>query len=266
MKTKGMLLLAVAAMLLLTACGAEKSRITDLKSLNTADSVIGAPQDYAAARQVAEHLPNVSMKYFVNNADAVAAIESNKIDGYIFDRCNLDYIVSSNPKLAVLPDGMGDLDVCVATAIESTALMAQFNAFIKKYQDDGTAQDMYERWILTKNHEMPAIDPPQNPVKKLKIITNGEMEPMEFYRGTELSGYDIEFSRRFAREYSYDIEFVVMDYTAMPDAVRSGKGDCIIADLFYSEERAAQIRFSDPYIKTQIAVLVNRSRLQENIR
>ncbi len=253
---------AVATMLVLTACGAEKSKITDLQSLNTPDSIIGAPQDYAAAQQVSEYLPLARMKYFVSTVDAVAAVGSNKIDGFIFDRCNLDYMAEANPEIAVLPDSMGELNICAATAFENTELMAQLNGFIKKYQDDGTAQDMYKRWILTKDHEMPVIQPPQNPVKKLKIITSGEVEPMTFYRGAELWGYDIEFSRRFAKEYNYEIEFVVMDYSAMPDAIRSGKGDCIIADLFHGEERAEQIWFSKPYIKTQIAVLVNRSRLQ----
>ncbi len=263
MKFKGILFLAVALTLVLTACGAEKSMITGLSSLNTPDSVIGVPQDYAAARQVGEYLPKATIKYFVGTADAVAAIESDKIDGFIFDRCNLEYMIRSNPKLSVLPDSMGELDICAATSFENTALMTQLNAFIKKYRDDGTAEDMYNRWILTKNHDMPAIKPPENPAKMLKVITNGEMEPMAFYRGTELWGYDIEFAKRFASEYGYEIEFLVMDYGAMPDAIKSGKGDCIIADLFYGEERAEQILFSDPYIKTQIAVLVNRSRLQQ---
>lgn len=262
MKAKGTLLFAVAAILALSACGAEKIKIDGLKSLNSRDCIVGAPQDYAAAKQVGEYLPNVQMKYFVNTADAVAAVESNKIDGYIYDRCNLDYMARSNPKVAVLPDGMGELDICAATSYENTQLMAQLNAFIKKYRDDGTADDMYERWILAENHEMPQIEPPKNPDKKLKVITNGEVEPMNFYHGTELWGYDIEFAKRFAAEYNYEIEFVVMDYSAMPDAIKTEKGDCIIADLFYGEERAGQIWFSEPYIKTQIAVLVNSSRLQ----
>lgn len=262
MKTKKVLLASVAAMLLLTACGAEKTKIIDLKSLNAPGTVIGAPQDYAAARQVGEYLPNVTMKYFINTADAVAAIESNKIDGFIYDRCNLDYMVQANSKIAVLPDSMGDLDICAATAFENKELMSQLNEFIKNYQDDGTAQDMYERWILSKNHMMPTIEPPEYPAKKLKVITSGEVEPMTFYKGNELWGNDIEFTRRFALEYGYEIEFVVMDYSGMPEAIRSGKGDCIIADLFYGEERAEQIWFSEPYIKTQLAVLVNRSRLQ----
>lgn len=86
---------------------------------------------------------------------------------------------------------------------------------------------------------------------------------MNFYKGTELVGYDIEFARRFALAYNYEIKFVVTDYADMLAAIDSGKGDCIIWDFFYNEERAQEVEYSNPYIKTQITMLVEKARVAE---
>lgn len=259
---KKIMIMSLALTFILAGCkGSEEPPITDITSLNYKDSKVGIPDSSSFDKEVVTALPDAEILYYTNSIDAVMALTAGKIDGFAYDRCNLDYMAAANDKVFVLPDSLGDMDICTATAKENTELMAQFNEFIESYKADGTADDMYNRWILQKNHEMPQIDQPANPVKKLKVITNGVTEPMNFYKGTELAGYDIEFAQRFALAYDYEIEFVIMDYAAMALAITSGKADCIISDFFYNEERAEQIQYSDPYIKTQVTVLVEKSRL-----
>lgn len=254
--------LLFALTLVLFGCGSStKSQITDIGSLNYSQSKIGIPDDNSFDKIVIKRMSDAKLKYFTNSIDAVIAITSGKIDGYVLDRCNLDYMAAANDEVAVLPDSFGELDVCAATAKGNVELMAQFNEFIKGYQKDGTSEDMYNRWILKKGNKIEQIEKPKNPVKTLKVITNGVTEPMNFYQGSELVGYDIEFAQRFALAYNYEIEFLVMDYAAMPLAIASGKADCIISDFFYNEDRAKEIEYSDPYIKTQITLLVEKSRL-----
>lgn len=256
------ILIAFLALLTLSGCGgAKKTQITNIASLNYSGSKVGIPDSNSFDKEVVAELPNAELKFYSNSMDAVMALTAGKLDAFAYDRCNLDYMAAANDKVSVLPDSLGDMDICTATAKGNTALLAEFNKFIADYKADGTAEDMYSRWILQKEHEMPQIESPTSPSKKLKVITNGVTEPMNFYQGTELTGYDVEFAMRFALAYNYDIEFIVMDYAAMPLAITSGKADCIISDFFYNAERAQEIDYSSPYITTQITLLVEKDRL-----
>lgn len=240
---------------------ANNKTITGLSSLNTKAATIGLPIGYAAVKQVKEYLPNVKVKYFNSDADGITAVDTDKIDGYVYVRSRLDYMAAADSNLAVLKDSMGNLDICAAVALGNSTLANQLNEFIAQYQKDGTAKEMNSRWVLQRDTTMPQIVPPKHPTKTLKIITSGVIEPMTFYKGSELCGYDIEFAKRFAQKYNYTIKFVVLDYSAMPAALQSGQGDCIIADLFYNKEWTKQMQFTDPYIQTQITAAVKKSRL-----
>lgn len=253
-------ILAFLAAVILCACTGEKPLIVNLDSLNTSSTILGVGESFGDSHNlVKERFPNAQIQFFLNTP--YEAVETGKIDGYVVDRCSLDYVCAANDKLAVLDEGLADINVCVATANESTELMAQVNEFIKQYTDDGIAEDMYKRWILQKQHDMPDIKKPENPVKTLKIITNGLSEPMNFFKGTEIWGYDIEFIKRFTAAYNYDYEIVTMDYPAMSVALMSNKADMIISNFFYSAERAEIITYSDPYMVTEMAILVNKDRL-----
>lgn len=76
----------------------------------------------------------------------------------------------------------------------------------------------------------------------------------------QLTGFDIEFMKRFASFANLEFEIITMDYAAMIPASRSGKGDVIISDFFKTDERGQEVLYTDAYVMLHNSVLVQKSR------
>lgn len=82
---------------------------------------------------------------------------------------------------------------------------------------------------------------------------------MNYYENGQLTGYDIEFMKRFASYANLDFEIITMDYAAMLPALQSGKGDVIISDFFKTDERGQEVFYSDAYVVLHNSVLVRKA-------
>ena len=181
----------------------------------------------------------------------------------IYDSSGVDRILLSNPDLVKLDEELGNIEIATVVRLDDTKLNDQLNAFIKQYQEDGTADEMVTRWIDNIGGVMPDIPKPANPEKKITIITNGLTEPMNYYENGQLTGYDIEFMKRFANFANLDYEIITMDYAAMIPAIQSGKGDVIISDFFKTNERGQEVLYSDAYVVLHNSVLVRKNMVAE---
>ena len=103
---------------------------------------------------------------------------------------------------------------------------------------------------------MPDIPQAENPSFTLRVGTTGSVMPYSYYIGTELAGYDIELAHRFAAWLGAEPEFWVIDFGGIVAAAEAGRIDCIMSNLFYSEERDEAIPFSDVLFEVEITAMV----------
>jgi len=144
-------------------------------------------------------------------------------------------------------------------------LKGKLNTFIAESKADGTLDDMYERWVLRGEETMPDIPEADNPSFTLRVGTTGSVMPYSYYVGTELAGYDIELARRFAAWLGAKPEFGVFDFGGIVPAAETGRIDCIMSNLFYSEERDEGIPFSDVLFEVEITAMVRDQEQQASI-
>ena len=96
---------------------------------------------------------------------------------------------------------------------------------------------------------------------KLIIGTDGLNEPMSFYADGQLTGFDIEFTKRLALFLNAQVMYQTMEFSALVIAAQSGKIDLLVADLNATPERRKKILFSDAYMDSEISLLVRKDRL-----
>ncbi len=256
--------LCVMMIILLAGCGQTVDPVSEMISqasdLNKIGYIIGVPEGTPPEEVAKEFMPNADISYFTQFMDGVAALKSGKVTAVIYDSSGVDRILLSNPDLVKLDEELGNIEIAAVVRIDDTAMNEQLNAFIKQYQADGTAAAMVERWINNTGGVMPDIPKPLNPKKKITIITNGLTEPMNYYENGQLTGFDIEFMKRFASFANLDFEIITMDYAAMIPALQSGKGDVIISDFFKTDERGQEVLYTDAYVVLHNSVLVQKSR------
>ncbi len=235
-------------------------KISTLSQLDDPRFLIGGSVGTLSLREGEAKLPNARFKLFPLLSDAYLALEMKKIDAVVYDRPPMEYVVLSRPNLIVLPENIAMGHIAVGAPLKNKALVARVNDFIRQYRSDGTYDEMYERWVKSKNLRMPDIPVPKFPTETVVIGCDCQNEPMTFMTDNgRVSGFDIEFVKRLTLFLNVDCEMRIMDYEALFPAVASEKIDLAVANIDASEEREETMLFSDDYIESPISVMIRKS-------
>ena len=135
-------------------------------------------------------------------------------------------------------------------------LLTQVNAFIKKIMDDGTFDEICEKYFeggtptgVTSAEE----DASKN---QLVVATNAEFAPFEYKEGDTYYGVDMEIADLLAKELGKELVIKNMDFDAVCLAVGQHKCDIAMAGLTINEERKEQVTFSDSYYNAKQKLIV----------
>jgi ABC-type amino acid transport substrate-binding protein len=91
----------------------------------------------------------------------------------------------------------------------------------------------------------------------LTMATNAEFPPYEFYgEGGEVVGIDAEIAAAIAEKLGMELKISDMAFDSIIPAVVSGKADFAAAGMTVTEERKANVDFSNTYVKASQAIIV----------
>ncbi len=220
----------------------------------------------SAGSVLAEKLmPNANIIYNASDIDGYLAVETGQADAFIYDKLAMEYAIASGRRenLALLPEILSSVDVCIGVGSSSKHLLPSVNEFIKELKDDGTLDDMYRRWIVNADDTMPEIKAPENPDKVIRVATAGLVAPMTYYGdNAELTGLDIELLYRYALFANAEIELSVMGFDPIVFALETGSVDLAFSNLNATDERREKVTFSDPYMTCDTVALIRADRTQ----
>ncbi len=264
-RMKSLLLVLVGVCGLLVGCKKEpaKALISAPADLNKPGMIIGVPQGAASMTVSEAYFKEAQVQYFGALTDGYMAVWTKRIDAFAFDRQNMIYAARQNPDLAILDEGLRKVDIVVGIAPKHPPkLLDEINSFIARYRADGTYEDMYARWVKKGDLTMPSLPFPENPTRHFIVAAEGLNEPMNFFGAKgQLTGFDIEFAYRLAYDLNATIEFTSADFGGMIAGVQSGKIDLLISNLNATPERREQMTMSQPYLVTDIALMVHKDNL-----
>jgi polar amino acid transport system substrate-binding protein len=84
--------------------------------------------------------------------------------------------------------------------------------------------------------------------------------PMEYFDtdGKTPIGFDVELAKALAAKLGLKFEYVDTAWDGIFAGVDTGKYDCIISSVTYTEERAAQFDFTKPYVANSQLLVVRK--------
>ncbi len=92
---------------------------------------------------------------------------------------------------------------------------------------------------------------------KLIIATEGNWSPWTYHDENDvLTGFDIEIGALIAKGLGVEPEYMETAWDAILAGVDSGRFDIACNGVDYTEERAQKYDFSDPYVYTEIVLVV----------
>ena len=238
-----------------------------LDELDDPDRTVGVMTGATGMLAVEKYLPNADMLLFNELSTAFEAVKTGQINALVFDKKQLQIALSSGlDGVMLLNDDLGDkieIAVGLSRQSESSGLKDSINRFIAEKKADGTFDDAFRRWANDKNYTMPDIKPAASPRFTIVVGTSGLVEPYSFYKDNELTGLDIEISKRFAAWLGADIEYKVMDYSGLIPAAQSDSIDFIFANLNVTDERKQAIDFSDTIYNVENGIMVRTASAQQ---
>lgn len=249
-------------LVVLVGCREEKQaavKFAHAQELNQQSCLIGGESGTVALREAQKQLPNAAFVEYGSVDDIYAALAAGKIHAMVFDRSSLEYAMLKHPDFFLLPDKLAEGHISIGTALKNQALIDKVNAFIRQYRADGTYDEMYTRWIKTRNTVMPNIPEAKNPSGTLVIGVDCSNVPMNFFdQNQQATGFDIEFARRLGYYLNLKCKFKVIKYDALFAACASGKIDLAIAQMDATSERMATMLFSEPYIDSPVSLMIRK--------
>jgi polar amino acid transport system substrate-binding protein len=193
-----------------------------------------------------EHFPNATILQYPTYQEVTLAVSAGKVDAGLSDLDTLNEVMRVNSDLTPFGTPIMSSPVAAGFAKTSTALRADFNAFLSGIRRDGVWAGMVDRWMTKRSQQMPELPPPGSGGTLVVGISSGGF-PFSAVQNNELAGFDVELARRFGAYLGKDVRFADQEFSGLIAALASGKVDVVIADMFDTDERRKQIDFSDPY-------------------
>ena len=255
---KKSVLLFIATILLfassLSAAAAEYKTIEDLNGKN-----IGVQTAVLYEELIQDRVPDAVFQYYTMPNDMILALQSGKVDAYLIEEVSYGVQKKNHPDLAVLEEPAGYINAtCIIGNNERRdTLLSQLNQFIADSWENGLLDELYDYWIADFDPVNDKCDitgfTGENGV--ISVAVEGGYEPFSFISNGNISGFDVDFICRFAREYGYTPEFYEVPFEAIAPGVESGKYD-IGMNIVVSAERNETGTLSDVYYTTPIRLVI----------
>lgn len=222
---------------------------------------IGIQSGSTYDKNIPEKIDNPNIQYYNFVSDMVAALDSNKISGFVVDKPVAEALINEN-------DGgyriLGDIcpvpyGICFPKAREnSRKLCDEFNEYIKKIRIDGTLDEKYNNWI--GNDESKKVVDKDGLTGENGTISFGISStvglPFCYLKNDEIVGFDVDLVYDFARRYGYDLDVQDWSLDSLFTALSLGKCDVGAAGICITDERKETINFPEPYYEGSCVVVV----------
>jgi len=256
------LFLLLFAVLSLTACGNNipENRVFSVDDMD--GKVIGVQLGTTGDIYVSDMEGDdagTKIERYNKGADAISSLKQGKIDCVVIDLQPAKAYVRQNTELMILDEEFTLEEYAAVIAKENEELLSEFNAALETLENNGTLTKIINNYIP---NELSGETEPFNYTstvtdgKPLKMATNAQFPPYEFYEGGTIIGIDVDIARAVADIMGRTLVVTDMEFDSIINAVSSGKADIGLAGFTVTEERKKQINFSNPYATSKQVIIV----------
>lgn len=135
-------------------------------------------------------------------------------------------------------------------------LLEQTNAFIAQIMEDGTFDEICERYF-GDGEPVAVVSATEDASKdQLVVATNAEFAPFEYMEGDKYYGIDMEIAKALADSLGKELVIVNMSFDAVCLSVGQSKCDIAMAGLTITEDRKEAVNFTDSYYNASQKIVV----------
>ena len=210
----------------------------------------------ASAMFISTEYPQAQLLLFDDINDAFLALRSAKAD-YVITAFTTSLHAAKNGEFTVLPTQYVKDPCAIAFNKKDATLLRQVNALLRQFKEDGSLQEIVDRWIRLDGSEYRRVGRPAVlQGKPLRVGVAANREPMCFISEGKVEGLDAELIERIAYALGRPVEYYDMKFSALIAALESGKADLIISSLNITPERLKRVNYSEEYYVNPLVLSV----------
>ncbi len=149
-------------------------------------------------------------------------------------------------KLVILDTAYAEEQYAICIAKDNTELLDKVDTALGELTADGTVQAIVDKYISGVSNDL-TFQQDADGMPELKMATNAEFPPYEFYEGGEIVGIDAEIAAAIADTLGMKLVIESMEFGSIIASVTSGKSDMGMAGMTVTDERLESINFSNSY-------------------
>lgn len=213
-----------------------------------------------------EYFPDSEHLLFNSYSECIAALLTNKIDGYLADEPGMKMLKAEQKEIDYIPNRIVENKYSFAfkkNNEESKKLCDEFNEFLSKCYENGTMQEIEDIWFGTDESRKVVDMSDLKGERTIRLATTSNDIPFCYIKDNKYVGYDIDLVVRYCREKGYGLEIYDVDFAGRIPMIESGKCD-FTTDMNVTPERQEQVLFSDPTSHGGVVLAVRSSDLKKN--
>jgi len=158
-------------------------------------------------------------------------------------------------QLKILDSEYAVEDYAICVAKDNEEFLTEVNAALEELIADGTVQKIVDKYINGVEHDL-VFQENTDGLEVIKMGTNAEFPPYEFYTNNEIVGIDAEVAAAIADKLGKKLEIEDMAFDSIITAVQTGKVDFGMAGMTVTEDRLENVNFTTSYAQGVQVVIV----------
>ena len=200
---------------------------------------------------VLKALPHAQIVYINTSADMIAALESGRIDAMALDQPAAEQICAEHGGTVILEESLESFEFgfVLPKNDAGAALKQELDAWLTSMKNTGGLERLMKKWTAGTEQEKTLPPYASFPAVKgtLTLATEGDYVPLNYYRGNEVVGAEIDMAAQFCEAAGYGLRVETMIFDGILPAVQAGKADLAAAGVSITPERSESVLFSVPY-------------------
>ena len=213
-----------------------------------------------------EYFPDSEYMYFDSSSDLIAALQNDKIDGFLEDEPVAAMMHSSQSDINYLKKPVMDDDyhfLFQKNTERSNKLRTEFNELISELRSNGQLDVLKEKW-LGSDESAKTVDTSgltgENGEITVAVVPDGV--PFSYTSNNKLVGYAVELTTLYARKYGYSIKYEQANLAGCIAGLTSNKYDMLAGSFSYTDERAQSMDYSDVIYNGGVMLAVRSADLK----
>ena len=241
--------------------------VSELTIADLADKNIGVVTGSLFETFVKDNYPEAAISFYNSVPDLTMALKSGKIDSFLLGIESAVALEPEEPTITHIEEDAGSFDcgVVFPKTEAGDKLRAQMDEFITRIEKSGELEELMAFWQgssgKTSYVDMSGLTGENG---TLRFATSGDEMPGSFLVEGKPAGSDPDIAVRFCREYGYDIDITISDFSGIIPGLVSGIYDFAANEVVITEERKQSVNFSVPYLSGPVVMMVRMGSSEEN--